>query len=48
MLIQEIKLQYNAKRIIVQPEQENKASCNTLLSCGFFFDTSNEIYVMEI
>ncbi len=48
LLIQEIKLQYNAKRIIVQPEQENKASCNTLLSCGFFFDTSNEIYVMEI
>ena len=48
LLIQEIKLQSNAKRIIVQPEQENKASCNTLLSCGFFFDTSNEIFVMEI
>lgn len=48
LLIQEIKLQNNAKRIIVQPEQENKPSCNTLLSCGFFFDTSNEIFVMEI
>lgn len=47
-LIQEIKLQNNAKRIIVQPEQDNKASCNTLLSCGFSFDTSNEIFVMEL
>lgn len=48
LLIEQIKLQNNAKRIIVQPEQENKASCNTLLSCGFSFDTSNEIFVMEI
>lgn len=48
LLIDKIKLQNNAKRIIVQPEPENKASCNTLLSCGFFFDTENELYIMEI
>ena len=47
LLIKEIKLHKYAKRIIVQPEQENKASCNTLLSCGFSFDTVNEIYIME-
>ena len=47
-LIEQIKSQNNAKRIIVQPEQENKASCNTLLSCGFSFDSNNEIFVMEI
>lgn len=47
-LIEKIKLHNNAKRIIVQPEQENKASCNTLLSCGFFYDAKNEIYIMEV
>lgn len=47
-LIEEIKLHNNPNRIIVQPELENKASCNTLLSCGFCFDSNNEIYIMEI
>ena len=47
-LIEKVKLQNNVKRIIVQPEQENKASCNTLLSCGFSFDTNNEIFIMEL
>ena len=47
LLIKEIKLHNNAKRIIVQPEQDNKASCNALLSCGFCFDTVNGIYIME-
>lgn len=44
LLIKEVKHNKNAKRIIVQPEHENKASCNTLLSCGFSFDTTNQIY----
>lgn len=48
LLIEKIKMQNNAKRIIVQPERENKASCNTLLACGFSFDTSNKIYILEI
>lgn len=47
-LIEKIRMENNAKRIIVQPEAENKASCNTLLSCGFSFDTSNEIYVLDL
>ncbi|MET3741361.1 RimJ/RimL family protein N-acetyltransferase, partial [Faecalicatena orotica] len=35
----------DAKRIVVQPEPENKASCGLLLSCGFVLDTEKEIYV---
>lgn len=37
----------NAKRIIVQPDSENTASCNTLLSSGFNFDESNKLYLYE-
>ena len=48
LLIEKIKLHNNAKRIIVQPEPENKASCNTLLACGFSYDTNNEIFIMEL
>lgn len=47
-LVENIKRQENSKRIIVQPEQENKASCNALLSCGFCFDQANGIYTMEL
>lgn len=47
-LIKEIKLKKNAKRIIVQPDPENKASCQTLLSCGLEYDDGNEIYIMNL
>lgn len=47
-LIDKIKLYNNAKRIIVQPEPENIASCGTLSSCDFTFDERNEIYVLEL
>ncbi len=47
-LIEKIKTQLSTKRIIVQPEPENKASCNTLLSCGFTFDKNNEIFILEL
>ena len=47
-LIQRIKAINNAKRIIVQPEPENKASCGTLISCGFSFDKENEIYILSL
>ncbi len=47
-LIEMIKSCENAKRIIVQPEPENKPSCNTLLSCGFHFDEINGIYLMKL
>ena len=44
-LIEKIKMQHDAVRIVVQPEPENKASCGLLLSCGFQFDTEKGIYV---
>ncbi len=47
-LINKINMRDNAKRIIVQPEPENQASCSTLLSCGFSFDESNEIYILDL
>lgn len=47
-LIDEIKKQHNAKCIIVQPDSKNKASCNTLLSCGFEYDQTNELYIIKI
>lgn len=36
----------NAKKIIVQPDDENKASRNTLLSAGFHLDEENNIFVL--
>lgn len=47
-LVDKIKLYNNAKRIIVQPEPENMASCKTLLSCDFTFNKINEIYILEL
>lgn len=38
----------DAKRIIVRPEPEKKASCGALISCGFSYDAKNEIYVMSL
>lgn len=43
-----IKKHDNVKRIIVQPESENKASCGVLLSCGFKYDESNALFIKEI
>lgn len=37
----------NAKRIIVQPEEENRASCNTLLSAGYTYDQYNQVYRLD-
>lgn len=38
----------DADIIIVKPEDENTASCRTLLSAGFIFDNINEIYIMHL
>ncbi len=35
------------KRIIVQPEEDNKASCNTLLSAGFTYEERNKLYILK-
>ena len=48
LLTQKIFSLSNAKRIIVKPEDENKASCNTLLSSGFVYDQRNRLYLKEI
>ena len=47
-LTDRIALHPDAKRIVVQPEPENKASCGLLLSCGFVLDTEKEIYVKRL
>lgn len=47
-LIDSISVLPESKRIIVQPDKHNKASCNTLLSMGFSYDTVNELYVLEL
>lgn len=48
LLIEEIRAQGNAHRIIVQPEKENLASCNALLSCGFTFEPDDALFMMEL
>lgn len=44
-LIKKVRFHNDAKRIVVQPEPENKASCGILLSCGFVFDVEKEMYL---
>lgn len=46
-LIDEIWSLDDAKRIIVQPDVKNAASCNTLLSCGFVYDEKNGLYILQ-
>ncbi len=43
-----IRVQENARRILVQPAPENAASCRTLLSAGFFFDSANAVYLLNL
>lgn len=47
-LVNEIRNNTTAKKIIVQPETENLASRNTLLSAGFLYDVENDVYYKEI
>jgi len=47
-LIGKVKGHDNAKRVIVQPEAENAASCNLLLSSGFRFDDENGLYLINL
>lgn len=48
VLIEKIKTHSDAKRIVVQPETENQASCGVLLSCGFVYDTEKDIYLLML
>lgn len=47
-LTSKIMLHSDAKRIVVQPEPENKASCGLLLSCGFLLDKEKGVYVKNL
>lgn len=38
----------DAKRIIVQPETDNHASRNTLLSAGYSYDTANGLFLKDM
>jgi RimJ/RimL family protein N-acetyltransferase len=46
LLVKEIFSLTDSERIIVQPDGENKASCNSLLSNGFIFDAKNNVYII--
>jgi len=46
LLIKEIFSLTDSERIIVQPDEENRASCNSLLSNNFSFDTKNNVYLI--
>ncbi len=45
LLVKEIFSLEDAQRIIVMPEEENAASCKSLLANGFIFDNKNELYI---
>lgn len=47
-LLQKIALHEDAIRVVVQPEEENAASCGVLLSCGFVLDRESGIYVKTL
>lgn len=47
-LIERIKLCKNAEKVIVQPEQDNTASCSLLAACGFVFDKENQVYIYAL
>lgn len=47
-LTEKIRLHKDAERIVVQPEEKNKASCRLLEHCGFLFDLNNSIYVKTL
>ncbi|WP_195269708.1 GNAT family N-acetyltransferase [Eubacterium sp. 1001713B170207_170306_E7] len=38
----------DAERIIVQPDTDNSASQNTLLSAGYRYDRENELFFLEL
>lgn len=46
-LIHEIEKHPDAKRIIVQPEEENKASCGVLKSCGYVYNSAFYEYIIS-
>ena len=47
-LLEQIKARPDALRVVVQPDEDNCASCALLLSCGFLLDAVKRIYVKPL
>lgn len=47
-LLDNIRTEPDAKRVIVQPEPENAASCGVLRACGFVFDEENGVFLQNL
>lgn len=47
LLTEMIFAKSDSKRIVVQPEPENKASCNALIANGYVFEDLNKVYLKE-
>ena len=48
LLTDTIRKDTKAKRIVVQPEQENIPSCKTLLACNYTYDQEKEYYFIDL
>lgn len=48
LLTERIRATADARRIIVQPEEENLPSCNTLLSAGYTYDGEDRLYLLNL
>ena len=48
LLTDTIRKEQNAKKIVVQPEQENLSSCKTLLACNYIYDREKEYYFIDL
>lgn len=46
-LLSLIEKEPGARRVIVQPDEENAASCRALLSAGLRYDAENRLYLYE-
>ena len=47
-LIKRVSACEHARLIIVQPDEQNKASCGTLLSAGFAYDEKNKLFRLDL
>lgn len=47
-LLEKIRSETDAARVIVQPEPENQASCGVLRAGGFAFDEENGVYLLTL
>lgn len=48
LLVEKIQKESGSVKVIVQPEEENIASCKVLLSNGFIYDRDKEFYSLGL